>query len=110
VGYPFFLIATTGDACNSFLIIAARDLKLALAWHIERDGARFRNAVRELLALWLSRLCASRTKVEIGGMHGSGGMMGMLWMRVSITVLEYSDVLGFLMKCWRLPSLEFTVL
>jgi hypothetical protein len=85
VGYAGFLIATTGDTCNSFLVIAAGDLKLALAWRIERDSARFRHAARELLALRLSRLCVSRTKVEIGG------MMGMLWMRVgeiSITVVE----------------------
>jgi len=81
---------------------------MALARHIERDGARFGHAMRELFALRLSRLFAFRTKVEIGGMHGSGGMMGMLWMRIGEIVLEYSgttaavtrgvlcDVLGFL--------------
>jgi hypothetical protein len=86
-----FLIATTSDTRNSFLVTAARYLKLA--WHIERYGARFRHTARELLALRLSRLCVSRTKVGFGGMYGTGGMMGMLWMRVgeiSITVLEYS--------------------
>ena len=71
--------------------MAAGDLSLALAWHIERDSARFKPSARELFALRLSRLRASRTKVEIGGVHGTGGMMGMLWMRVgeiSITVVE----------------------
>ena len=62
--------------------MAAGDLKMAIALHIERGGARFRHAMRELFALRLSLLFASRTKVEIGGMNGPGGMMGILWMRI----------------------------
>ena len=93
MGLACFLIAATGDTFNSFLVIAAVDVKLAPTWRIERDGARFRHAVRELLASRLSRLRDCRTKVGFGGMHGSGSMIGMLWMRVgdiSMTVLEYS--------------------
>lgn len=60
---------------------------MAIALHIERNGARFRHAMRELFALRLSLLFASRTKVEIGGMNGPGGMMGILWMRIGEIVM-----------------------